>query len=283
MKPSQYIIALLACAGVPGGCDRKPPVSIRLATTTSTENSGLLEVLLPAFRAKTGIEVEVLAMGTGKALRTGRDGNCDVVLVHSRREEETFVAEGWGVSRRQFMYNDFLIVGPASDPAGVKGAASGVEAIKKIAASRSPFVSRGDKSGTHMKEMDLWESAGLKPSGHWYRGVGKGMGETLVMADELNAYTLTDRGTFLNFRGKIALAPLAEGDPSLTNPYSIIAVNPARHSHVKHAEAMKLIEFLTSEEGQKLIGRFRIGPDTPFHPWPKQSPTRAASGAARRP
>lgn len=241
---------------------------IRLATTTSTENSGLLDVLLPAFHRRTGIEVQVMAMGTGRALQTGRDGNCDVVLVHAPQAEEQFVAGGWGVNRRPVMYNDFLLLGPPADPARLKGVRSPVTAVQKISATGSLFVSRGDNSGTHAKEKALWQAAGIEPSGAWYRSVGKGMGQTLIMANELNAYVLVDRGTAIKFRGKLSLAPVLEGHKRLHNPYRIIAVNPARHRHVKYDDVLKFIDFLVSEECQSLIGGYRLGGEILFHPWP---------------
>jgi len=263
---------LPVCVAVPAGCgdggSARAAKTIRLATTTSTENSGLLDVLLPAFREKTGVEVQVLPMGTGKALRTAEQGNCDVVLVHAPRAEEEFVRDGWGVDRRQVMYNDFVILGPGNDPAKVKGMTA-AEALERIAATKATFVSRGDKSGTHRKEQELWAAAGLDPDGPWYHSVGKGMGETLTMANEMPAYVLADRGTYLKFRGKIDLVVLVEQDKALHNPYGVIAVNPGRHEHVDYEAASKLIEFLTSDEGQTLIGGYKVEGEVLFHPWPK--------------
>lgn len=269
-------------AGGPAGPEGAPAVSIRLATTTSTENSGLLDVLLPEFRRRTGIEVQVMPMGTGRALKTGSDGNCDVVLVHAPQAEEKFVADGWGVRRRQVMYNDFVLLGPASDAAGIQAAASAPEALKRIAAAGAVFVSRGDNSGTHKKEQALWAAAGVAPSGRWYRSVGKGMGETLTMADQMGAYTLADRGTFIKFRKKISLAVLVEGDKALHNPYGVIAVNPAKHPHVKYDEALKFIEFLTSDEGRRLIGGYKLDGEVLFHPWPAEPAAPATARAADR-
>ena len=263
------------------GCDTQENNTIRLATTTSTESSGLLDVLLPVFQ-QTGITVEVMPMGTGRALRTARDGNCDLVLVHAPQAEEKFVADGWGVQRRQVMYNDFVLLGPASDPAQIKAAASAPEALKRIAAAGAAFVSRGDNSGTHKKEQALWAAAGVAPSGQWYRSVGKGMGETLTMADQMGAYTLADRGTFIKFRKKIALAVLVEGDRALHNPYGVIAVNPAKHPHVKYEQALKFIEFLTSDEGRKLIGGYKLDGEVLFHPWPAEPAVPATARAADR-
>ena len=246
--------------------------SIRLATTTSTENSGLLDVLLPAFRRKTGIEVQVMPMGTGKVLRTARDGNCDVVLVHAPRAEREFVAQGWGVDRRAVMYNDFVLLGPTADPAAIEGASSAAEAMKKIAAAGAPFVSRGDNSGTHKKEQSLWAAAEVKPAGAWFRSVGKGMGETLIMANQMRAYVLADRGTYLKFRGKIDLAVLVtDGDP-MHNPYGVIAVNPEKWPHVARDAAKRFIEFLTSDEARELIAGYKVDGEVLFHPWPKDKP-----------
>ncbi len=266
MKHIRYSITLLTCLILLAGCGEQEPKAIKLATTTSTASSGLLDVLLPAFHQKTGIAVQVMPMGTGKALRTARDGNCDLVLVHAPKAEEQFVNEGWGVKRRQIMYNDFVILGPASDPAEVRGTESAVEAMKRIAAVGSVFVSRGDNSGTHKKELELWEAVGLKPTGPWYRSVGKGMGQTLIMANEMEAYVLADRGSFLMFRKKIDLVVLVAGDKMLYNPYGFIAVNPKRHPQVKYVQAMKFIEFLSSEEGQKLIGDYKLDGEILFHP-----------------
>lgn len=262
----RYLTLVLAGTFLLAGCDRRRPGTVRLATTTSTENSGLLDMVLAAFRERTGIEVQVMPMGTGKALRTARDGNCDVVLVHAPEAEARFVAEGWGVNRRQVMYNDFVILGPPDDPAGVRGMASASGALRRIAAARATFVSRGDNSGTHRKEMSLWASAGVTPAGEWYRSVGKGMGETLTMADEMRACVLADRATFIRFRPKIDLVVLVEGDERLHNPYGVIAVNPDKHPHVKYDEAMKLIEFLTCDEGRRLIRDYRLNGQILFHP-----------------
>ena len=252
------------------GCQKKQQQkTLRLATTTSTENSGLLDVLLPVFEKKTGIKVHVLPMGTGKALRTARDGNCDVVLVHAPAAEKKFVNDGWGLARHRVMVNDFLLLGPPEDPAHIKGMASPPAALKAIAAGGFTFTSRGDNSGTHKKEMELWAAASINPSGHWYRSVGKGMGEALTMASEMKSYVLADRGTFIKFRDKIDLVPLVQGDQSLHNPYGIIAVNPEKHPHVKQDEATRFIDFLTSDEARELIENYRLQGEILFHPWPK--------------
>jgi len=235
---------------------------LRLATTTSTENSGLLSVLLPPFEKILNLKVDVVAVGTGKAIKLGENGDADVILVHARSMEDKFVNDGYGVNRRDVMHNDFVIVGPTADPAGVKHAKTASEAFSKIAAKQSMFVSRGDQSGTHKMELGLWGKAGIKPSGSWYLESGCGMGEVLVIANEKSAYTLTDRGTYLAFQmgKKIDLPVLCEGDLVLFNPYGIIAVNPERHPHVDYVKAMALIGWMTGQQGQKIIKEF--GKDT---------------------
>ena len=232
---------------------------LRLATTTSTENSGLLAELLPRFTEETGIPVHVIAVGTGKALRLGRDGDVDVVLVHAPAAEQAFVEAGYGEQRYPVMYNDFVIVGPAGDPAGVGAARDAADALRRIADKGSLFVSRGDNSGTHKKELALWKQAGIEPEGSWYREVGQGMGKVLQMADQLQAYTLTDRGTWLAYTGRLDLEIAHQGDPSLYNPYGIIAVSRERYPDINHAAATRLIEWITDpQRGQKLIGDFRL-------------------------
>jgi tungstate transport system substrate-binding protein len=239
--------------------------TLRLATTTSTENSGLLRYLLPVFEARSGISVHVIPVGTGKALRIARAGDVDVLMVHARPAEQRFVADGHGVDRREFMYNDFIVVGPHNDPAGVAETDSIMEALQRIAAA-GRFVSRGDNSGTHKKELALWEMVGRKPGGDWYLESGMGMGKVLQMASELDAYTLTDRGTWLAYRGRLELALLLQGDPPLFNPYGVIAVNPERHPHANYAGATALIDWLASAEGQKMIARFSVDGQALFHP-----------------
>jgi tungstate transport system substrate-binding protein len=231
---------------------------LKLSTTTSTENSGLLYELLPPFEKRFNVKVDIIAVGSGKAIKLGENGDADVVLVHERDYEDKFVAEGYGVNRRDVMHNDFVIIGPPADLAGIRKAKTAAEAFKMIAKKRAPFVSRGDKSGTHSKELSLWRKAGVKPAGSWYMESGMGMGEVLIMAHEKGAYTLTDRGTYLAFQkeGKINLPILFEGDPTLFNPYGIIAVNPARHPHVNYVMAMALIGWVTSQEGQRIIADF---------------------------
>ncbi len=239
---------------------------LRLATTTSTENSGLLRAILPDFEQRTGIRVHVIAVGTGKALRMGRDGDVDVVLVHARPAEERFVAEGYGVERHPVMHNDFVIVGPADDPAGVAMATDVTMALRRIAGHKVRFVSRGDDSGTHKKEMSLWRAAGLAPAGAWYLQAGQGMGKVLQMASEMQAYTMTDRGTWLAMRDKLDLKLLYAGDERLFNPYGIIAVDPRRHPDVNHDAAQRLIEWFTSAETRQRIADFRVGGEPLFVP-----------------
>lgn len=227
-----------------------------LATTTSTENSGLLKELLPPFEDKYGVRVDVVAVGTGKAIRMAENGDADIILVHAKKAEKKFVKEGYGVNRRSVMYNDFIILGPESDPAGIKGLDNATKALQKIKASKSTFVSRGDDSGTNKKELSIWADAGIKPTGSWYVETGQGMGASLNIANEKNAYILADRGTYLAYKGKIGLEILTEGDPQLYNPYGIIPVNPDYHTHVNYQAAMALVGYITSHQGQKLIKNY---------------------------
>jgi tungstate transport system substrate-binding protein len=267
MKTTALLRPLLATLtillAIPGSAQSAQ--ALRLATTTSTENSGLLSYLLPVFEERSGISVHVIAVGTGKALRIARAGDVDAVMVHARPAEQRFVADGHGVDRREFMYNDFILVGPHNDPAGVAETDSITESLQRIAAA-GRFVSRGDDSGTHKKELALWEMAGRKPGGDWYLESGLGMGKVLQMASELDAYTLTDRGTWLAYRGHLELALLLQGDPPLFNPYGVIAVNPERHPHVNYAAATALIDWLASAEGQKLIAHYSVDGQALFHP-----------------
>ena len=241
-------------------------LTIRLATTTSTENSGLLEEILPLFEQASGYKVHVIAVGTGKALRMGRDGDVDVVLVHARAAEEDFVNFGYGVNRQDVMYNDFLLVGPSADPAAIQSAENASHALARIAQNMAPFVSRGDDSGTHKKELSLWKAADVNPDGSWYREAGQGMGKVLQMTAEFNAYTLTDRGTWLSYRDKSPLKILFEGDPRLYNPYGIIAVNNQRYPDINRQGADALIAWITSPTGQKLIDNYRIDGTRLFTP-----------------
>jgi tungstate transport system substrate-binding protein len=242
------------------------PTRIRLATTTSTDNTGLLNYLLPHFEELSGFKVDVIAVGTGKALKLAERGDVDLVLVHAPAVEMAFVDAGRGVNRRAVMVNDFLIVGPPADPAGLNGAASLADALQRLKQNHGTFVSRGDDSGTHKKELELWPLAGGPPQAPHYLETGQGMEATLRMAHEKRAYTLTDRGTFLALRKQLDLAPGFESDAVLENPYSIIVVNPALHGHVKYLEAMHLLAWLTSPEGQALIGAFRVDGEVLFHP-----------------
>lgn len=228
-----------------------------LATTTSTQDSGLLDVLIPIFEQATGVDVEVIAVGTGQALQLGEDGNADVLLVHSRAKEDEFMAAGHGVRREDVMYNDFLIAGPAADPAGIIGIGSVVEAFQKIAVSMSPFISRGDDSGTHTKELSIWKKAELEPAGDWYISAGQGMGEVLTMAEEQQAYTLSDRATYLaRLKNGLKLEIISEGDPLLFNPYGVIAVNPAKNDKIQAELADQFINWLISLPVQEKIGEF---------------------------
>jgi tungstate transport system substrate-binding protein len=227
-----------------------------LVSTTSTQDSGLLDVLLPAFTAKTGYNVQLVAVGSGQALKIGEQGNADVILLHSPAAEKEFVAKGFGIDRRLVMHNDFVIVGPVSDPAMIRGETP-VDALKKIFASRITFVSRGDDSGTHVKELALWKSAGLDPAGEdWYIETGQGQGATLSIASEKGGYALTDRGTFLAYKSNVDLEILVEGDPFLLNVYHVITVNPEKFPNVNLEGAKAFANFITSDEGQKVIADF---------------------------
>ena len=234
------------------------PEKLILATTTSTADSGLLDSILPDFEKESNAKMEVIAVGSGQAIKLGQDGNADVILVHARASEDKFVADGFGVNRKDVMYNDFIILGPAADPAGIKGLTSATEAFKKIADVQAPFISRGDDSGTHVKEKDVWAAAGIQPQGEWYVESGEGMGAVLTMANEQNAYTLADRGTYLarTLEGT-DLQVLVEGDPVLFNPYGVIAVNPEKYDTVKYDLAMKFINWLTSVPTQQTIIDFK--------------------------
>jgi tungstate transport system substrate-binding protein len=260
----KWLILVLALVWSPGA--HAGPDFITLASTTSTQNSGLLAAILPQFTAKTGITVRVVAVGTGQALRIARNGDADALLVHHRASENAFVAEGYGLSRHDVMYNDFILVGPANDPAGIATAPTAAEAFRRIAAQQALFASRGDDSGTHKKELELWATTGLTPNETWYLETGSGMGSTLNLAAAKNSYALTDRGTWITFGNKGDLAMLFKGDPALFNPYGMIVVNPARHPHVKAAQAQQLADWLLSEEGQQAIGDFRINGFQAFCP-----------------
>jgi tungstate transport system substrate-binding protein len=240
--------------------------ALKLSTTTSTDNSGLLKYLLPAFEAESGLKVHVIAVGTGKALELAKNGDVDVTLVHARPSEDRFVADGYGVERRDVMYNDFLIVGPASDPAGVRGSKDVIAALKKIVDAKARFISRGDNSGTDQMEQAYWKQAGVRPAGAAYVSAGLGMGEVLNMASEMQAYTLTDRATYVAYRARTGLAVAVEGDPKMFNPYGIIAVNPARHPGTNFDGALRLIRWITSPAGQQRIAAFRVDGQQLFFP-----------------
>ncbi|RKX86244.1 MAG: tungsten ABC transporter substrate-binding protein [Spirochaetes bacterium] len=239
---------------------------LRLATTTSTENTGLLDVLIPAFTNRTGIKVDVIAVGTGKAITLGENGDVDIIMVHARSREDSFVSDGYGVNRRNLMHNDFVILGPPDDPAGISSVKDAAKAFKKIQLTKSSFISRGDDSGTNTKEKELWNTAGVIPAGKWYKEAGQGMGAVITMANDMQGYTLSDRGTYLALRDKIDLAVLVEGDPKLFNPYGVIAVNPAIHDGINYEDAMRLIAFLTSGEGQSIIKNFQKNGEKLFYP-----------------
>lgn len=239
---------------------------LRMATTTSTENSGLLKALVPRFESDSGLEVQVLAVGTGQALRLGCNGDVDIVLVHAPAAEQRFLDDGCGVNRRPVMYNDFVIVGPPGDPAGVAQTGSAAEALAAIAQAKAIFVSRGDDSGTHKQELSLWQGSDATPAGSWYREVGQGMGKVLQMTGELDGYTLTDRGTWIAYRGKSPLKIVFENDPALYNPYAVIAVDPARYPDINYTGAMAFIGWITSLEAQQMIAEYRINGETLFTP-----------------
>ncbi|WP_144428222.1 substrate-binding domain-containing protein [Azospirillum thiophilum] len=242
---------------------------ITVASTTSTEDSGLFGSILPKFTGKTGIEVRVVAKGTGQAIDLAKRGDADVLFVHHKPSEEKFVAEGFSTVRKPVMYNDFVIVGPASDPAGIKGGKDVAASLAKIAQAKAPFVSRGDDSGTHKAELALWKTASLQPAkteGGWYRSIGQGMGPTLNTAAAMNGYTLTDRGTWLNFKNRGPLTVLVEGDKRLFNQYGVMLVNPAKFSHVKAADGQAFVDWLVSTEGQKAIADYTINGEQLFFP-----------------
>jgi tungstate transport system substrate-binding protein len=240
---------------------------LKLSTTTSTDNSGLLEVLHPAFEQKFDVKVDVIAVGTGKALKLGSNGDVDVVFVHAPRAELEYVQQGHFIDRTAVMHNDFVLVGPAADPARIASAANAAGAFIRIANAKADFVSRGDDSGTHKKELALWANGNLStPSGSWYIAAGQGMGAVLKIADEKQAYALTDRGTQIAYADKMSLSVLFEGDEVLFNPYHVMAVNPARHHHVKYDLAKKYIEFVSGPEGQTIIKNFRLHGQPLFYP-----------------
>jgi tungstate transport system substrate-binding protein len=258
------IAAALACTSV-----QAQQGFITVASTTSTEQSGLFRQLLPNFERTAGFDVRVVALGTGQALDMGRRGDADVVFVHAKVLEEKFVAEGYGVERFPVMYNDFVLVGPKSDPAKVRGTSDIVAALERISEARAPFASRGDKSGTHFAELQLWKAAGIdiaEAKGPWYRDTGSGMGPTLNAASGMNAYALTDRATWLSFKNRGDLAIAVEGDKRLFNQYGVILVNPSKHPHVKKSMGQTFINWIVSPEGQKAIAAYKIGGEQLFFP-----------------
>jgi tungstate transport system substrate-binding protein len=243
--------------------------SIVVASTTSTQDSGLFGHILPMFKAKTGMDVKVVAQGTGQALDTARRGDADVVFVHAKAQEEKFVEEGFGMKRQEVMYNDFILVGPKADPAGVKGGKDVVAALKTVYEKESPFVSRGDKSGTHSAELALWKAAGLDPAGAkpaWYKEIGQGMGAALNTASAMGAYVLADRGTWISFKNKGDLEIAVQGDKKLFNQYGIILVNPAKHPQVKKDLGQAFIDWVVSAEGQSAIAAYKIDGQQLFFP-----------------
>jgi tungstate transport system substrate-binding protein len=243
--------------------------SIVVASTTSTQDSGLFGHILPLFKAKTGIDVRVVSQGTGQALDTGRRGDADVVFVHAKPAEENFIAEGWATKRHPVMYNDFVLIGPSTDPAGVKGSKDIAAALNAIKTKGSPFISRGDKSGTHQAELQLWSLSGIDinaAKGHWYKEIGQGMGAALNTAAAANAYVLADRGTWLSFKNRADLMVVVEGDKRLFNQYGVMLVNSDKHAHVKKGAAQVFVDWLISPEGQKAIADYKIGGQQLFFP-----------------
>jgi len=257
-----FTMMFFAGAAVSSGVER-----IICASTTSTQNSGLFEHILPLFQKKTGIAVQVVAVGTGAAIEIGRRGDADVVFVHARDLELEAVKEGHFTDRNDVMYNDFVLIGPVDDPVNARGEMTAAAAFSKVAAAGHLFVSRGDNSGTHLKELEVWRAAGINPQGKdWYLEVGQGMAKAQRIASEKQAYALTDRGTWISGREQLELAVVFEGDPVLFNQYGVMAVNPARHKHVKYEEAMAFIKWLVSDEGQQAIGSFKVKGEVLFHP-----------------
>lgn len=283
-------VLLMACLAGNGFAEDKV---LKMSTTTSTQASGLLDILLPAFKADSGIDIKVVAKGTGAAIRDGQDGNVDVIFVHAKAREDAFVAEGYGTKRYAVMHNDFVILGPVADPAGIKGLSDAGEALAKIGAAKAGFISRGDDSGTHTKEQFLWGQSGLPlteltqtivkkgkevqitskvpaDSAAWYKSIGQGMGKTLTFAEEKQAYTMSDRGTYIKYKfGKtpaLELDVLTEGGEDLANPYGIIPIDPAKHPHVKADLAQQFVDWIISEKGQKLIGDYRLEGQQLFYP-----------------
>ena len=276
MGLTRLILAALLCLSFTAEAQQR---FITVASTTSTEQSGLFKHLLPAFEKKTGIQVRVVALGTGQAIDLGKRGDADVAFVHDKEAEEKFLAEGFGVKRQEVMYNDFILIGPKDDPAKVAGGKDITEALKKIEAAKASFVSRGDKSGTHAAELRLWKAAGIdldKAKGPWYKDTGSGMGPALNSAAAMNAYILADRGTWLSFKNRQNLGIVVEGDKRLFNQYGVILVNPAKHSHVKVEAGQKFIDWVVSPAGQRAIAAYKIGDDQLFFPNAEQPAAPAA-------
>lgn len=265
----RLLAAFTLCAMMVAGAANGEPRSITVASTTSTQNSGLLEWLLPQFTAQTGIGVQVVAVGTGQAIRVATNGDADLLLVHHEASERKFVADGFGLARHPVMHNDFVLVGPSGDPAGVRGMTDVALALRTIGRGEHVFLSRGDDSGTHKKELELWQSSGFDPSpasGSWYRESGSGMGATLNTASAMDGYVLTDRASWVSFGNKGDLEILVEGDARLHNPYAAIVVNPERHPHVHASEAQAFVDWLTSDEGQEAIAAYRVAGQQLFFP-----------------
>ena len=249
--------SLLAGCAAPAVTPAVAPGKLLLATTTSTQDSGLLDYLLPEFEQTFNLEVDVVAVGTGQAIKLGEDGNADVLLVHARAREDEFMANGHGLRREEVMYNDFVIVGPAEDPASIRGMRDASQAFAKIAETEADFVSRGDESGTHTKELAIWKKAGIEPGGAWYISAGQGMGEVLTLAEEQQVYTLSDRATYLSrFKQGLKLEILVEGDPILFNPYGVISVNPNKGEHIQQAAADQFIDWIISVPVQEIIAEY---------------------------
>ncbi len=293
MKRVITVIGAIFLTGLLAGTAIGSDKILKMSTTTSTQSSGLLDLLLPEFEKDTAIKVKVIAKGTGAAIRDGQDGNVDVIFVHAKGREEKFVADGWGTKRYAVMHNDFVIIGPAADVAKIRGLSDGGRALGKIAEMKQTFISRGDDSGTHTKEQFLWQESGVAlvdkiqtivkkgkkkevsfqmPAGSvdWYLSIGQGMGKTITFADEKQAYTMSDRGTYIKYKyGKtpeIELDVLCEGGPALANPYGIIPVNPEKHPHVQNDLAMQFVDWITSEKGQKMISDYRLEGKQLFYP-----------------
>lgn len=261
------LASLVAAAFLASAFGQSPAIPrLRIATTTSTEQSGLLAAILPVFEKETGYKTEVVAVGTGASLKIGEKGDCDVVIVHARALEDAFMANGFGADRKDLMYNDFIVLGPASDPAGVGKTKSAFEAFGAIAKAGAIFVSRGDKSGTDVKEKDIWKAVGIAPAGSaWYKEAGQGMSQVIMMADQMGGYTLSDRATWLAMKGKAQLKILSEGDKLYFNPYGVITVNPKKWPQTNYAGAVVLMNWLTSPKGQALIAGYKIGGEQCFY------------------